>query len=145
MLYRKAITEPLPLVPATWTIFRSSCTLPSLFISFAVLILAGFLWYAEHGVIMPINSMANVTGSFAFNSEAKRAEGAEQIHKLGIGTKDEIENLYEAIMKTTDDSVRYIAESQEKNATISRMQENLIITMANLVESRDENTGSHIS
>lgn len=116
----------------------------SLFISFAVLILAGFLWYAEHGVIMPINSMANVTGSFAFNSEAERAEGAEQIHKLGIGTKDEIENLYEAIMKTTDDSVRYIAESQEKNDIINRMQENLIITMANLVESRDQSTGDHI-
>ena len=95
-------------------------------------------------MIMPINSMANVTGSFAFNSEAERAEGAEQIHKLGIGTKDEIENLYEAIMKTTDDSVRYIAESQEKNDIINRMQENLIITMANLVESRDQSTGDHI-
>ncbi len=116
----------------------------SLFISFAVLILAGFLWYAEHGVIMPINSMANVTGSFAFNSEEERAEGAEQIHKLGIHTKDEIENLYEAIMKTTDDSVRYIAESQEKNELINRMQENLIVTMANLVESRDQSTGDHI-
>lgn len=116
----------------------------SLFISFAVLILAGFLWYAEHGVIMPINSMANVTGSFAFNSEEERAEGAEQIHKLGIHTKDEIENLYEAIMKTTDDSVRYIAESQEKNELINRMQENLIVSMANLVESRDQSTGDHI-
>ena len=116
----------------------------SLFISFAVLILAGFLWYAEHGVIIPINSMANVTGSFAFNSEAKRAEGAKQIHRLGIHTKDEIENLYEAIMKTTDDSVRYIAESQEKNTIINRMQENLIVTMANLVESRDQSTGDHI-
>ena len=116
----------------------------SLFISFAVLILAGFLWYAEHGVILPINSMANAAGSFAFNSEEEREDGAEQVHKLGIHTNDEIENLYDAIMKTTDDSVRYIAESQEKNAIISHMQENLIITMADLVESRDQNTGDHI-
>ena len=116
----------------------------SLFISFSVLVLAAFLWYAEHGIIIPINSMANTAGNFAFNSEAERAEGAKHVHDLGIHTRDEIENLYDAIMQTMDDSVRYIAESQEKNETISRMQENLIITMANLVESRDENTGSHI-
>ena len=116
----------------------------SLFISFAVMILVGFLWYAEHGIIIPINSMANAAGSFAFNSEEEREEGAKQVHSLGIHTKDEIENLYEAIMKTTDDSVRYISESQEKNAIINRMQENLIVTMANLVESRDQSTGDHI-
>ena len=47
-------------------------------------------------------------------------------------------------MKTTDDSLRYIAESQEKNKLITRMQESLIITMADLVESRDQETGDHI-
>ena len=107
-------------------------------------IVAVFLWYAEQGVIMPINSMAIASESFAFNSEEERAEGAEALHSLGIHTGDEIENLYEAIMKTTDDSLRYIAESQEKNEIITRMQENLIITLADLVESRDQNTGDHI-
>jgi len=116
----------------------------SLFVSFAVLILAAFIWYAENGVILPINSMAIASGSFAFNSEEQRADSVEQLHQLGIRTGDEIENLYKAITKTTDDSVRYIAESQEKNAIITRMQENLIITMADLVESRDQNTGDHI-
>ena len=116
----------------------------SLFISFAVLILAAFIWFAEKGVILPINSMAITSGSFAFNNHTNLAEGAERIHQLGIRTRDEIENLYEAIMKTTDDSVRYIAESQEKNAIISQMQESLIITMADLAESRDQETGDHI-
>ena len=116
----------------------------SLFISLAVLILAAFLWYAEQGVILPINSMAIATESFAFNSEEERAEGAEMLHSLGIQTRDEIENVYHAIMKTTDDSLRYIKESQEKNEIISRMQENLIVTMADLVESRDQDTGDHI-
>lgn len=116
----------------------------SLFIGLAVLILAGFIWYAENGVILPINSMAIASGSFAFNSEEEREEGAEQLHRLGIRTGDEIENLYQAITKTTDDSVRYITESQEKNEIITHMQENLIVTMADLVESRDQNTGDHI-
>lgn len=124
--------------------FRFLARILSLFVSLAVLILAVFLWYAEQGVIMPINSMAIASESFAFNSEEERAEGAEALHSLGIHTGDEIENLYEAIMKTTDDSLQYIAESQEKNEIITRMQENLIITMADLVESRDQNTGDHI-
>ena len=124
--------------------FRFLARILSLFVGLAVLILAGFLWYAEQGVIMPINSMAIASESFAFNSEEERAEGAEQLHCLGINTGDEIENLYQAIMKTTDDSLRYIAESQEKNEIITQMQENLIITMADLVESRDQNTGDHI-
>ena len=116
----------------------------SLFIGLAVLILAAFLWYAEQGVILPINSMAIASENFAFTSEEERAGGAELLHSLGIHTKDEIENLYDAITKTTDDSLQYIAESQEKNEIISRMQENLIVTMADLVESRDQNTGDHI-
>ena len=116
----------------------------SLFVSFAVLILTGFIWYAEHGIIVPINSMAVVSEGFAYNSEEQRAESAGQLHSLGIHTRDEIENLYQAIMKTMDDSLLYIAESQEKNRLITRMQENLIITMADLVESRDQNTGDHI-
>ncbi len=116
----------------------------SLFIGLAVLILAAVLWFVENGVILPINSMAVASEGYAFNSETQREESAEQIHRLGIRTRDEIENLYHAIMKTTDDSVRYIAESQEKNRIITRMQESLIMTMADLVESRDQNTGDHI-
>ena len=124
--------------------FRFLARILSLFVSFSVFILAAFLWYADQGVILPINSMAIASESFAFNSEAELDEGAEQLHSLGIQTRDEIENLYQAIMKTTDDSLRYIAESQEKNEIISRMQEDLIITMADLVESRDQETGDHI-
>ena len=116
----------------------------SLFVSLAVLILVAFLWFAEYGVVLPINTMALTSESFAFNSDEVRQESAKQIRDLGIRTGDEIENLYEAMTKTTEDSVRYIAESQEKNAIITRMQENLIITMADLVESRDQNTGDHI-
>ena len=116
----------------------------SLFIGLAMLILAAVLWFAENGIILPINSMAVAAEGYAFNSEAQRAESAEQIHRLGIRTRDEIENLYHAIMKTTDDSVQYIAESQEKNRIITRMQESLIMTMADLVESRDQSTGDHI-
>ena len=116
----------------------------SLFISFSLLIVFILLRLADYGIILPINSMSLVSSRFAFNTEARRTESIEQLRSLGIHTGDEIENLYHAIAKTTEDSVRYIAESQQKNETIARMQENLISVLADMVESRDQFTGNHI-
>lgn len=116
----------------------------SLFVSIIAVLLAVFLLLADAGIIMPINSMALAASRFAFESEAQRSGGMEQVRSLGIRTGDEIENLYYAITRTTEDSVRYIAESQEKNQTIARMQENLILVLADMVESRDQFTGDHV-
>ena len=116
----------------------------SLFISFAVLIVTVFLWLADYNIIFPINSMAMVSGRFAYDSEAERKGSLEQLRALGIHTGDEIENLYQALATTSEDSVRYIAETQQQNETISRMQDNLITVLADMVESRDQYTGNHI-
>jgi response regulator RpfG family c-di-GMP phosphodiesterase len=116
----------------------------SLFVGIIAILLAMFLLLADSGIIMPINSMALAASRFAFDSEAHRSDGMEQVRTLGIRTGDEIENLYDAMTQTTADSVRYIAESQEKNRTIARMQENLILVLADMVESRDQFTGDHV-
>ena len=116
----------------------------SLFVGFIAILLAVFLLLADGGIIRPINSMACASGRFAFDSAARREEGLRQLRALGIRTGDEIENLYDAITQTTEESVRYIAESHEKNATIARMQENLILVLADMVESRDQFTGDHV-
>ena len=116
----------------------------SLFVSIISLLMAFFLLLAESGIILPINSMSLASGRFAFDSEEQRNDSVEQLRSLRIHTGDEIENLYHAISKTTDDSVRYIAETQQKSETIARMQENLITVLADMVESRDLYTGNHI-
>ena len=116
----------------------------ALFISFAVLIIAVILWMVQYGVILPINSMSMASGRFAFDSEQQMGRNLEQLQGLKIRTGDEIENLYLAITKTTEESVRYIEEAQQKNETIARMQENLITVLADMVESRDQYTGNHI-
>ena len=116
----------------------------SLFVSIIALLLAVFMLRADSGIILPINSMALASSRFAFDSAAQRNDSLEQVRSLGIRTGDEIENLYDAITQTTEDSVRYIAESNEKNRTIARMQENLILVLADMVESRDQFTGDHV-
>lgn len=116
----------------------------SLFVTFTAIVLAFFLLLADARLILPINTMAMASSRFAFDSESKRNAALEYLRSLGIHTGDEIENLYGAIAKTTEDSVRYIDEAQQKSETIARMQENLILVLADMVESRDQFTGDHV-
>ena len=115
-----------------------------LFMAFFVLICAVVIWLAEYGIIMPVNSIARAAGNFAFDSETGRRESVEQLHALNVHTGDEVENLYQTVSEMSDETVQYISDSQEKAATIERMQNNLIMVMADLVESRDKHTGDHV-
>ena len=116
----------------------------SLYLGFFIVILLLTLWLAEENVIAPINAIAWAAGSFAYDSEEARAENVEAVRALNIHTGDEIENLYRAVLKTAGDIMRYIADAQKKAAAIAKMQEGLIITLADLVESRDQSTGDHV-
>ena len=116
----------------------------SLALGAIILILATGVWLAEYNLVLPVNTMAMAAGSFAYNSEAGRAESVELIRNLNIRTGDEIENLYHALAKTTEDSMQYIADIQRHSATISKMQNGLIMVLADMVESRDQCTGDHV-
>ena len=115
-----------------------------LFIGFFLLILTVTLQLAKYNIILPIDTMALAADSFAFNSEQTRDESVAHLQKLAIRTGDEIENLYLAFTKTSEDMVRYIEDVNRKNETISRMQSSLIEIMADMVESRDKYTGDHV-
>jgi len=116
----------------------------SLFLGFFVLILAFSWWLIEYHFILPVNTMALSAGAFAYNTEEERESSVENIKELGIRTGDELENLYYAFTKTSEDSIRYVADIQDKTETISKMQKALIMVLADLVESRDQNTGDHV-
>ena len=116
----------------------------ALFAAFFILVCAIVLWLSRYSVIVPVNSIARASSSFVLTSESTRAESLDPIKHLGISTGDEIENLYTSILQLSQDAVRYIDEAQEQSDTINRMQSNLIMVMADLVESRDKFTGDHV-
>ena len=118
--------------------------LAGIFSAILVVILAVGFQLVNRNVLSPINQMAESAEDFAFNNSQDIEKNLDQIKNLKIHTGDEIENLYRAFLKMTADSVRYIDDVKNKNKTISKMQDALIITLADLVESRDENTGQHI-
>ena len=116
----------------------------ALFFGFLILILAVSLWLAEYSITLPINSMAMAAGVFAYDTEAARSDSLEAMRRLDIRTGDEIENLYDAMTHTTQETVRYIADAQAKSEAVALMQDGMIMVLADLVESRDKYTGDHV-
>ena len=100
--------------------------------------------FAEYNFTLPINAMATESANFAYDTQEERANTLKVIQDLDIKTGDEIENLYFALTKMTSDAMNYINDLQHKNAVIEKMQRGLILVMAELVESRDKNTGDHV-
>jgi len=116
----------------------------ALFLGFFILIFVFVSWLIEYHIILPVNSITMSTGAFAYDSEKTRESSIEHIHELKIHTGDEVENLYFAITKTSDDSMRYVADVQKKTEELAQMQNALIMVLADIVESRDKNTGAHV-
>ncbi len=123
----------------------------SLFLAFLIMILTVVIWVAEYNVILPINSMALQANRADYSSAESRADSVRSIEQLGIRTGDEIENLYSAMVKSTrqmsdaaEEMARILVQTQQQNEIIDKMQNGLIMVLADLVESRDQNTGEHV-
>ena len=116
----------------------------SLFIGFFLLILALVLWVAKYHLVYPINAMTLASAEFIYNNEHDRNESIKRIKALKIETGDEIENLYDAISKMIADTVSHLNKIKRKERQISILQNCLITVLADVVESRDQNTGNHI-
>lgn len=95
-------------------------------------------------IIIPLNKMVTATNMFVYTNPDSMEKSLEWIRHINIKTGDEIENLYRAVSKMAADSVTYIDDIKKKNEAISAMQNALILTLADMVESRDQNTGQHI-
>jgi response regulator RpfG family c-di-GMP phosphodiesterase len=116
----------------------------TLLLGFFLTVLTICVYLAKRFIVNPVNKLAKLTGDFAYTNDAAREETLASIRELEIKTGDEIEHLYNALAKTTRDTVDYISESQKKNEAIATFQSGMINVMADLVESRDKSTGTHI-
>ena len=116
----------------------------SLFIGFLVLIRTYAVWMADRKIIRPINLIADAAGKVTYDSQQARSRSLEMLEELDVHTGDEIENLYDAYKGATADTVRYIDEVQRKNAQIVKLQNGLVMVLADMVESRDKCTGDHV-
>ncbi|WP_051656569.1 HD domain-containing phosphohydrolase [Butyrivibrio sp. AE3004] len=116
-----------------------------IFSGFFILIIGYGLWMTGFYLIYPINSMTTCLDGFMEKNDdqEKIDENVKSLRELDIRTGDDVEKLYKSICHmalATADQMRDIRYYAEANA---KMQNGLIITMADMVENRDSETGAH--
>lgn len=113
-------------------------------VSIIILMNAFVIRFVDKRIIITLNRMAASAAKFAYDTDEHRTEAMNNFKALDIASGDEVENLYNSITKTMEDMNGHIVNIKEQARRISDMQHNIILTMADIVESRDENTGGHI-
>ena len=116
----------------------------SLFAGFFILVMALVMWLAKYHLIYPINAMTASARNFAYNTSNDRAESVKRFEEIDIRTGDEIENMYDSLSCMIAETVGHMEDIKVKGEEISKMQIGLITVLADLVESRDANTGAHV-
>ena len=114
------------------------------FSGLAMLIIAVALFLIRYNVVYPINAISLRMQELEFDDDDSLAENYEKMRQLDIWTGDEVEKLYYRILRMMQKDIEYMEEISNKTQTIAKMQNSLIIVLADMVESRDKNTGQHI-
>lgn len=114
--------------------------------AYFILTLCFGISFSGFSLVYPISSITRCTDSFikSGGSQQETDENVRRIRSIDIRTGDELEDLYNAIClmeSNTAEQVRAIRRYAEVSA---KMQNGLIVTMADMVENRDSDTGAHV-
>ena len=119
----------------------------SVFLGFFILLCVFTIWLTDYHIIIPINSLVNCMDKMArtkTNTQESMDEDVRMFRNLGIHTGDEIENLYKKASSMTKNQAEQLRSIRRLNDSTAKMQDGLIMTMADLVENRDSDTGAHV-
>lgn len=94
----------------------------ALFIGCFVFIFAIGFSFIENNIILPVNTMAYCAKNFSYDDSVARTHNVKLIHGLKIRTGDEIENLYQALLRTTKNILRYVENLQVAKTEVAGMK-----------------------
>ncbi|MBR5116435.1 MAG: HD domain-containing protein, partial [Lachnospiraceae bacterium] len=117
-----------------------------IFSGFFLLVLSYGLWVSGYTLIYPTGSMAaSVEGLIrAGDDQAVLDENVRALKALDIHTGDETEKLYAALCQMAGETAEQMRELRHYAEATAQMQNGLIMTMADMVENRDSDTGAHV-
>ena len=117
-----------------------------IFSGFLVLVMVFGLFNTKYYLVHPINSLADCAGDFVFDTTlgSPLRDNVRKIKSIDIETGDEIEILYKTLCRMTEDTADQVTDIRHHTKQMEEMQSGLIITMADMVESRDSDTGFHV-
>ena len=118
----------------------------TLYLSFFILLSAFVMWLTDYHIIYPIKTITDTVDGFTVSgdSQDKLDEDVKTIRSIDIHTGDELERLYLSICGMTKNQAEQIRSNRRLSDSTAKRQDGLIITMADMVENRDSDTGAHI-
>lgn len=111
-----------------------------------ILIMVYGIWMSNYYSVYPIESIGVYVREFikAGDNLESLDEVVGKFRSLEIDTNDEVEALYNDLVEMSVDNTEQIRSIKRLMESTAKMQDGLIITMADLVENRDSDTGAHI-
>lgn len=118
----------------------------AVFFSFLILICVFVIWLTDYHIIFPLRAITMQIDkiSKSGNDQETLDNDVRKIRKLKINTGDEIEQLYRSLCTMTLNQSEQMRSIRRLSDSTVKMQDGLIITMADMVENRDSDTGAHI-
>ncbi len=118
----------------------------TVFLGFFILLCVLVIWLTRYHIILPVNSITKWVDSFSDTESTQESldEDVKMFRKLDIHTGDEIETLYRSLCRMILSEAEQMRSIRKLSDSTAKMQDGLIITMADMVENRDSDTGAHI-
>ena len=112
---------------------------------FLVVILIYAIWITRTYTVYPINSIfEGVEGLISAGTDQEKLDSSVRaLRSVDVRTDDEMEKLYHAICDMAANQAEQLRSLRRFSENTAKMQDGLIITMADLVENRDSDTGAH--
>lgn len=122
----------------------------SVVLLFAILFTAAtiviFVIKTERSIIFPITGITDAAEDFvkSIGSQEEMDSSVNELIMLKVRSKNEIGVLYKTISEMETDIAEQLNSIRQKNKNIMRMQNGLMVLMADMVAVRDSDTGAHI-
>ncbi|MCR5329357.1 MAG: HD domain-containing protein [Saccharofermentans sp.] len=113
---------------------------------FTLIVIAVYVIKIECALIYPISSITNAAKDFIKNIGNQKAmdESVDKLDHMKIRANNEVGELYDTVRSMETDIAKQLHDIRQSNESILKMQDGLMVLMADLVEVRDSDTGTHI-
>ena len=117
----------------------------AVFLGFFLLMCTFSIWLSDYNIIYPIKSITDHVDNFEHAGSLNNIDECVQALKdVNIKTGDEVEKLFNSICRMTINQTEQTRSIRNLLNATAKMQDGLIMVMADFVENRDSDTGAHV-
>ena len=111
-----------------------------------IIVIAVYIIKIEVSLIYPITSVTNAANDFIKNIGDQDAmdKSVNELEQLDVHSHNEVGDLYQSVSKMENDMAKQLHDIRQYAENTIKMQNGLMVLMADMVEIRDSDTGDHI-